>query len=261
MTRARPVEFLTALKDMGLDLVNAGNDVNLAERPQLLMRRLQKAGFAVEKSTPAPSDLVALGFKPKTVFDIGVDAGTPLIYDAYPDAHFVLVDPVSESEQRVEPWRSKIDFEFHNYAVGAKASTVEINIPTTAKRHRISRASMKEYTESYSQKFVDIEKREVPVITLDKLSKSQEAPFGIKIDTEGAEMDVIKGAKQTLKKTEFVIAEVSVRERFLGGYRFSDFIGAMGKNGFEPLVFLTNIGPKATDCDVVFARYDGPHFT
>ena len=46
-------------------------------------------------------------------------------------------------------------------------------------------------------------------------------------------MGVIRGALNTLKDAEFVIAEVSVKERFVGGYTFSEFIGEMAQAGFE----------------------------
>lgn len=43
-------------------------------------------------------------------------------------------------------------------------------------------------------------------------------PFGLKVDTGGADPDVVEGAHEFLRETEFVIAEVSIAERFEGGY-------------------------------------------
>src|SRR3954449_6529991 len=37
-----------------------------------------------------------LGFAPATVIDVGVAYGTPELYDAFPDARFLLVDPLEE---------------------------------------------------------------------------------------------------------------------------------------------------------------------
>ncbi len=82
----------------------------------------------------------------------------------------------------------------------------------------------------------------------------------MKIDTEGFELEVIKGATKTLKKTEFVIAEVSAKRRFQGSYRFSELIAALGKQGFEPLDFLSPLRPDKEGCDILFARYDSPRF-
>ncbi len=47
------------------------------------------------------------------------------------------------------------------------------------------------------------------------------------------ELEVIRGAKQTLKETAFVIAETSVQERFDGSYRFFEFVSEMESLGFK----------------------------
>jgi hypothetical protein len=57
-------------------------------------------------------------------------------------------------------------------------------------------------------------------------------PFGLKIDTEGFELEVIEGAPKFLRKTQFVIAEVSISKRFVEGYSFSEFTEVMIRNGF-----------------------------
>jgi FkbM family methyltransferase len=79
-----------------------------------------------------------------------------------------------------------------------------------------------------------VEKREVEVKTLDTLMEEYgfEPPFGLKIDTEGFEDQVIRGATNFLRRTEFVIAELSVAERFMDSYTFAAFTGLMDKNDF-----------------------------
>ena len=79
-----------------------------------------------------------------------------------------------------------------------------------------------------------VEKREVGVKTLDTLMEEYglEPPFGLKIDTEGFEDQVIRGATNFLRRTEFVIAEVSVAERFVDSYTFAEFTELMDENDF-----------------------------
>ena len=43
-----------------------------------------------------------LGFLPKVVFDVGVGPGTPDLYDAFPDARLVLVEPLEEWRRNFE---------------------------------------------------------------------------------------------------------------------------------------------------------------
>jgi len=79
-----------------------------------------------------------------------------------------------------------------------------------------------------------VEKREVAVKTLDTLMEEYgfEPPFGLKIDTEGFEDQVVRGATNFLRRTQFVIAEVSVAERFLESYTFAEFTELMDENDF-----------------------------
>ena len=71
--------------------------------------------------------------------------------------------------------------------------------------------------------------------TLDSLLERHrwQPPFLLKIDTEGHEREVIKGATRMLEQTDVVIAEVSVSPRFEGSYTFAEFIALMDSRGFR----------------------------
>src|SRR5215472_996180 len=43
-----------------------------------------------------PAYIRRLGFRPATMVDVGVGPGTPDIYEAFPDAFLVLIEPVAE---------------------------------------------------------------------------------------------------------------------------------------------------------------------
>jgi FkbM family methyltransferase len=102
--------------------------------------------------------------------------------------------------------------------------------------------------------------RRVQVTTIDRIIAKHAfpEPFGLKIDTEGAELEVIRGADATLERTLFVIAEVGVlHNRFEGSYSFAQFIAAMDQAGFE-VCDLLGIGransSHVVDVDLVFQR-------
>jgi hypothetical protein len=108
-----------------------------------------------------------------------------------------------------------------------------------------------------------VDRYEVNVTTLDQLvaENGYEGAYGIKIDTEGHEIEVLSGATETLRQTEFIIAEVSVKHRFVGGYRFSDMIGFMSSRGFE-LVDVLNVQHRlANFLDCIFIPAQHPLFT
>jgi hypothetical protein len=102
----------------------------------------------------------------------------------------------------------------------------------------------------------------VPIVTLDELlaRNAYPAPYGIKIDTEGFELEVLKGAARSLANIEFIIAEVSVKKRFTNSYRFSDIAAFLGGHGFE-LIDILNFRPRPQRFfDCLFVRYEHPAF-
>ncbi len=261
MSRARPRDFVKLLRAMGVELApREGAGESLADRPRRLLRQLERKGISVEYSRPRAEVLAGYGFAPATVFDIGVDQGTPFLYQAFPDARFVLIDPLAESAEKVRRWEGRIDFRFECCALGARPGTVTLRIPSTEAKVRHSRASALDFAPRNAEQFSAWESREVPVKTLDQIARNRKAPFGIKIDTEGYELEVLRGARKALEKTEFVIAEASVKRRYKGGYRFSELVAELGRSGFEIYDFLKPIRPDAADCDVLFARWDSERF-
>ena len=82
--------------------------------------------------------------------------------------------------------------------------------------------------------------REISITSLDQLLSGEKklGRIGIKIDTEGFQLNVINFASNILKKTDFVIALVRHNyESCKGGYTLTEFMLAMHENDF----ILTNI--------------------
>ncbi len=115
---------------------------------------------------------------------------------------------------------------------------------------------MLEFDDAATAQMSKIEERHVPVKTLDEIASSYKGPFGLKIDTEGLEIEVVRGASEMLKNCAFVLAEVSTRRRYQGGYKFSDFVSVMAEHGFKLHDFIRPPSLQATDCDAIFAPFN-----
>lgn len=100
----------------------------------------------------------------------------------------------------------------------------------------------------------------VPVKTLDSLVKKHglEPPFLLKVDVEGAELDVLKGASETLSRCGCVILEASVYPKFKDGPDIGDLVCYMRDQGFKLIDILAGVNHKKTgllyQADLVFAR-------
>jgi FkbM family methyltransferase len=177
-----------------------------------------------------PENLRKPGLAPATVIDVGVARGTPNLYDAFPDAHFVLIEPLSEFEKDLERISKRRGGEYVLAAVGAEPGRAEIHVNP----EMLFESSMLVNEWRPPQEHDALERREVEVTTLDALRHERDwkGPFGLKIDAEGYEQRVIEGATTLLPETEFVIAEVSITRPFTGGASFADFIALMDRHGF-----------------------------
>lgn len=193
------------------------------------------------------------GFTAPVIVDVGVLDGTPFLYESFPEARFVLVDALEESRDAVaRSWDGRIDYEFHVCALGAAPGRVRLEIDP----RRLARSSAQR--RAAASDALPLEHREVELRPLDALLEGRAGPFGLKIDTEGHELDVLRGATRTLRDCEFVIAEVSIKRRFENGYRFSEVIGFMARQGFEVYSFLSGLTRSPRFADVLFVPADSP---
>lgn len=168
-----------------------------------------------------------LGFHPKTAIDVGIADGTPDIYKIFPTAHHLLIDPLTEYENTMKSILKKYPGSYVLAAAGSKSGTLELNV------HLDHLASSSPYVERDRPK-TTVELRKVPVVTIDDIVKERKlaGPYLIKADVQGAELDVLEGAQETLKETEFIMLEVSLFEVVKDTPQFYDVVYYMKNHGF-----------------------------
>jgi len=185
---------------------------------------------------------------PRTVIDVGVNRGTKELYAAFPDAYYLLVEPNHENLDDIAKVLTRVRGEHAHVAAGAESGELVLNVEVT----RTGLSSFLRRTE-LTATGNPVEQRRVPVRRIDDLvaERRLEEPFGLKIDTEGFELQVIRGATETLKSCQFVITETSTAERFEDGYQSVDLISAMREQGFTIFDIMKTTGRYA---DLLFMR-------
>lgn len=171
-----------------------------------------------------------------TLLDIGVGTdGTPELYDRYNNKKLILIDPLDEAENFFKTKMKKFNAEFHKTALGFKEDIATFYVDKILGNSSILEVSDINYIRQ------PIEKRKITVKKLDEIIDIQSlGKLGIKIDTEGYELNVIRGAKKTLMNTKFVLAEVRHNhESFKGVYKLHEFINEMHDNGFIMTMIVT----------------------
>lgn len=226
------------------------------------LRDLVKAeGLTVHPIKTRAWYLRSYGFSPDVVIDVGVENGTRWLYEAWPDAKLVLVDPLSESRERVAQCCAGRDFAFHNVALGATHDTMSLQVPETEKGIRLAMSSLLSRQGGIVGKFTNVIKRDVKVVPLDELAAAYPGRVGLKIDTEGFEGPVLEGGAVTLKRCDVVILEMSVTQRFAGVSPPSHLVRMLSDAGLEMRDILSIAdGPqpraKPRYMDVMFTRWE-----
>lgn len=187
-----------------------------------------------------------------TIIDIGVgDEGSPFLYDRFKNAFYISIDPVSESEYPLHKHLKKGQFSFIEKALGFEKGMIELEVS-----EKLSRTSLYKRTH-YDKKSKTAEKRRVQMDTLDKVlsNYSIKSPSLLKIDTEGSEMDILKGGTVTLAEVDYVVLELPLTQNFENSYTFSDAILLMQNNGFEVFQILK---AQNRTTDLLFCKSDDP---
>jgi FkbM family methyltransferase len=153
------------------------------------------------------------------LIDVGVGEGTQFLYDAFPDASLILVDPIEQVQTDRE-------YTFFKCAASNTSGTVLLNVDANSinMHSTYTRSPLTRSTIDYSI--------EVECNTLDNLIIDKSKTFGLKVDAEGADLDVLQGSIELLKHCKWVICEVSVLERFENSYKFEDVINFMKQQKF-----------------------------
>ncbi|MEW6366246.1 MAG: FkbM family methyltransferase [Acidobacteriota bacterium] len=177
----------------------------------------------------------------RTVLDVGANRGQFARWCAalFPHAVIHAFEPLSGCQAALQ---------------AAAASEPRIRVHPTALGDHAGRAEMFENDYDPSSSFLPMLDRhreispktaharriEVQVATLDEIAQqsSFEPPIFMKLDVQGFELAVLRGAQRTLADTTVVMMEILVEPLYEGQAGFSEIVGFMDASGFRFLEFV-----------------------
>ncbi len=221
----------------------------------LVRSSLNRLGVDVRRSHPDPHLQVASLPDVDVVIDVGVAEGTAWLYDRYHGRPTHLVDPLPLGKDAAA-FSTKSNVTFHQAALGSGPGTLNLTIDRTEP----SKSSFLDRTELSSPEGHSSELVAVPVTTLDDLFgdlHSSGLSLALKVDTEGFELEVLRGAESVLEDCQVVVVECSIRQRFRDSYTPSQLISFLHDRGFKlSLVLDAPVDPSGSIryVDLAFTR-------
>ena len=197
-----------------------------------------------------------MGFTPNTIFDIGVAKGTKDLYKAFPDSFFVLIEPIKEYESYMKKILKKYQGIYKLTAASSEKGYASFNLHPN---HMDGSSILKEETGKESDGYeIKVSTSKIDDIVSEENLKG---PFILKVDVQGLEMEVIKGAIETLKETEIVTLEVSLFKFMKGAPDFYEILEFMKKYGFVVYDILKGLYRPLDNAlgqvDIVFVKENG----
>ena len=195
------------------------------------------------------------GFRPRLAIDVGAYHGewALLFKEIYPESQVLMIEAQEDKrtvlQSVTERVGSSIDFRIALLGATAGQSVRFVEMETGS--------SVYEEQSPYSRRV-----KELSTVALDDLlgERSMDVDF-IKLDVQGYELEVLRGASRTLRHAQCVLSEASLVPINSGAPLAAEVIGFMDSAGFRLLDFCSQIRRKdgvLWQTDLLFVRNDSP---
>jgi FkbM family methyltransferase len=232
----------------------------LAKLLRLLAVRDYRHGLRYGVAAAIEHDGAFLEHDPRTVLDVGANRGQFALFALrrFPRARLICFEPLAQPAgvlRRVLAPRAGV--EVHEVALAATSGTASMH-----QTRKDDSSSLLAVTAEQQRAFPgseEVARIDVPVRRLDDcLDPARLArPCLLKIDVQGAELEVLRGSRRVLAAVDELIVECSFTELYAGQALADDVIGELRAAGFRLHGFASpTVAPdgRPLQADMVFGR-------
>jgi len=196
-------------------------------------------------------------FEPKVIYDIGANCMHWYQHarHCWPEAEYYLIDGTKEFEFLYKSSGEKYSTEILS-DIDHKEVTYYENIKNTGGNsyYPLNYDDFPYNIEAFKNEYYKETKRTTR--TLDSIVKENgwKKPDLIKMDVQGAELDIIKGAKETIQSCGHIILELQNKEYMKGAPMIDTVVEYMKSIGYEPISNICISTVDQVDGDYHFVR-------
>lgn len=234
-----------------------------------IRRLLWRVGYDISRFAPTSHPLARKRqlfdvYKIDTVLDIGANSGQfakQLRNDVGFAQRILSFEPLSSAFALLKA-NAKADpaWEVFNYALGNSVEKGEINIAGNS--YSSSLLGMLPSHEEAAPDSRYVGKEVIEIKTLDSVFFDLCKTAGnvcMKMDTQGFESEVLKGAERSLAQIDTVQMEMSLVPLYEGGLLFDEMLALMGRKGYTLVAiedgFSDPVSGRLMQVDGIFHRY------
>lgn len=215
---------------------------------------LQQLASSRIETRRLPIELARLqkrGLDIRTVYDIGAHQGawTRELQPTLPEAEFVLFEANSVHEKALA-------------STGSRHFTVVLSSEEKRVEFFGEGTSGDSYMRELSERYATVTPTVLQAETLDHMIEEHHLPLPdlIKVDVQGAELDILRGGLRALSHARLVLLECPTVAYNLGAPTIDEYFRFMDDQGFTALKFVGELWPdrRMRHVDILFSRIQQP---
>jgi FkbM family methyltransferase len=187
--------------------------------------------YQYAKGVPSMSASIAKikenGFQPGAIIDVGAYQGewTKMVRGIYSATPIVMLEANPEKRSFLEDV-SRLSGGITHYEIALLGPKPNDSVPYYVMETGSSVLS--------EQTTIPRSVKSLPMTTVDDVLRERKLsePYFLKLDVQGYELEVLKGASRTLESTEVIVLEVSLMEYNAGAPLLDEVVASMSSKGF-----------------------------